>query len=88
MVDIFSHRDSAKPPHVDGNTKVLGLMPRDVTPPVWDGAVGVVSLVPWNNEVTVYWGTASDAKSPPVEYLVYEDKDSNPWDQEPDRGSH
>jgi len=76
-------RDSAKPPHVDGNTKVLGAMLRDVIPPVWDGAVGVVTLVPWGNEVTVYWGTATDAKSPPVEYLVYEDKDSNPWDQEP-----
>jgi hypothetical protein len=76
-------RDSAKPPHGDGNTKVLGAMLRDVTPPVWDTTVGVVTLVPWGNEVTVYWGTATDKESPPVEYLVYKDEDNNPWDQEP-----
>ncbi|MCX6647115.1 MAG: hypothetical protein NTY09_12285, partial [bacterium] len=82
-------RDSADPPNVDTNVVVMsatpeeGLVGLDITPPVWDDTVGVVSVVPWDKEVTVYWGTATDTQNPPVEYLIYEDKDSNPWDQEP-----
>ncbi|MCX6645150.1 MAG: hypothetical protein NTY09_02140, partial [bacterium] len=81
--------DSADPPNVDDNIVVIsatpeeGLVGLDITPPVWDDTVGVVSVVPWDKEVTVYWGTATDDQSPPVEYLVYKDTDSNPWDQEP-----
>jgi hypothetical protein len=82
-------RDSADPPNVDANVVVMsatpeeGLVGLDITPPVWDDTVGVVSVVPWDSEVTVYWGAATDDQSPPVEYMVYKDKDSNPWDQEP-----
>jgi hypothetical protein len=43
----------------------------DVTPPVWEAAVGVTALQPWTEEVTVQFGTALDQQSPPVLYRVY-----------------
>ena len=55
----------------------------DTSPPVWDDTVGVTSVIPGEGTVTVQWGTATDAESPPVEYLVYMDTDDDPWDQEP-----
>jgi hypothetical protein len=78
-------RDSARPPHADDNNKVLEAMPRsnDRTPPVWDDMVGVVSVVPGDMQVTVYFGTATDIDSPPVKYLIYMDTDDSPWDQPP-----
>jgi hypothetical protein len=82
-------RDSADPPNVDDNVIVMsatpeeGLVVPDTTPPVWDSTVGVVSVVLYDLEVTVFWGTATDDESPPVEYLVYKDTDNNPFDQEP-----
>jgi hypothetical protein len=57
--------------------------PGDYLPPVWDTTTGVTSVVPGENQVTVIWGTATDAMTPPVEYLVYIDQDDNPWDTSP-----
>jgi hypothetical protein len=60
-----------------------GQVALDTTPPVWDHAAGAINVVPGEGSVTVEWGTATDAESPPVEYLVYIDVDGQPWDQEP-----
>lgn len=82
-------RDSADPPNVDDNVVVISATPEegviilDTTPPVWDDTVGVITVVPGEGSVTVEWGTATDAESPPVEYLLYLDEDDEPWDQEP-----
>jgi hypothetical protein len=82
-------RDSAVPPNVDDNVVVMSAIPEegqvalDTTPPVWDDTVGVITVVPGEGSVTVQWGTATDAESPPVEYLLYFDEDDNPWDREP-----
>ncbi|MCK4719518.1 hypothetical protein KAU08_02595 [bacterium] len=82
-------RDSADPPNVEKNDLVMSATPEegqvtpDTTPPVWDDTVGVITVVPGEGSVTVEWGTAADAESPPVEYLVYVDEDDEPWDQEP-----
>jgi hypothetical protein len=59
------------------------ITPGDFMPPVWDTTVGVTSVVPGENQVTVIWGTATDSITPPVEYLVYIDIDDNPWDTSP-----
>ena len=75
-------RDSADPPNVEKNDVVMSAT-LDTTPPVWDDTIGVVTVVPGEGSVTVEWGTATDAVSPPVEYLVYIDEDDEPWDQEP-----
>ena len=86
-------RDSAMPSNVDDNTKVIPAMPilggltADTDPPEWDDTVGVVSVVPGDSEIIVNWGTATDFVNPPVEYLVYHDEDSDPWDQEPEISS-
>jgi len=55
----------------------------DTSPPVWDAAVGITSVVPGENSVTIHWGSASDAEHPPVEYLVYMDTDEDLWNTEP-----
>ena len=52
-------------------------------PPAWIGTVGIVSVVPGDSVVTVYWGEAVDFQDPPVTYLVYKDGDDSPWDQTP-----
>jgi hypothetical protein len=52
-------------------------------PPSWAGAVGVVSVVPGDDAVTVFWGQALDYQDPPVEYLVFMDTDDYPWDITP-----
>jgi hypothetical protein len=46
---------------------------RDATPPTWDTTVGIQSATDTGNggEVTVTYGTASDADSSPVKYNVY-----------------
>ncbi|MCX6646247.1 MAG: hypothetical protein NTY09_07810 [bacterium] len=81
--------DSADPPNIDDNVVVMSATPEegqvnlDTTPPVWDETVGVITVVPGEGSVTVQWGTATDAESPPVEYLLYRDEDDDPWDQEP-----
>ena len=82
-------RDSADPPNIDDNNLVMSATPDegqvtlDTTPPVWDDTIGVVTVVQGEGSVTVEWGTATDAVSPPVEYLVYVDEDDEPWDKEP-----
>ena len=81
-------RDSVDPPNVEKNDVVISATPEgqitlDTTPPVWDDAVGVITVVQGEGSVTVEWGTATDAESPPVEYLLYLDEDDEPWDQEP-----
>jgi hypothetical protein len=52
-------------------------------PPAWAQTVGIVSVVPSESAVTVYWGEAVDLQDPPVEYLVYKDSDDYPFDQSP-----
>ena len=81
-------RDSADPPNVEKNDVVISATPEgqvtlDTSPPVWDDTVGVVTVVKGEGSVTVEWGTATDAESPPVDYLVYVDEDDEPWDMEP-----
>ena len=81
-------RDSVDPSNVDDNDVVMSAMPEgqvalDTSPPVWDDTVGVITVVQGEGSVTVEWGTATDAESPPVEYLLYVDEDDEPWDQEP-----
>lgn len=43
----------------------------DTTPPVWTSDVGVTLVADSPGGVTVYWGVATDADSPPVTYNVY-----------------
>ena len=43
----------------------------DTIPPVWVGVPGILSAVPGDGTVTLTWGTAVDAQSPPVHYAVY-----------------
>ncbi len=43
----------------------------DFTPPVWTSSVGVTSAVAGDGQVTVGWGEATDADSPPVTYLLF-----------------
>lgn len=54
----------------------------DNTPPYWK-TVGLRDAVSGNGQITIYWGEAVDAQSPPVFYLLYMDRDSNPFDQTP-----
>jgi hypothetical protein len=46
---------------------------KETTPPTWDTTVGIQSATDTGNggEVTVTYGTATDADSPPVKYNVY-----------------
>jgi len=53
------------------------------SPPAWVSTVGIVSVVPGESAVTVYWGEVIDFQDPPVKYLVYKDVDDNPFDQTP-----
>lgn len=55
----------------------------DNEPPVWDGNIGIEDTRAGGESVKVYWGAATDAISPPVEYLLYMDEDNDPWDQIP-----
>jgi len=77
--------DSAIPPNVDTNTNVTQSYISsgnggDVFPPVWDSTIGVVSLDAGGEQVTVHWGTATDANTPPVGYRVYMSEDGYPFD--------
>ena len=67
--------DSAAPPNEDTNTVELTATPTapDETPPTWDTTVGVTLATDTGNggEVTVTYGAAADADSPPVKYNVY-----------------
>jgi len=66
--------------------KLFGLLaevPPDKFPPVWDNSKGITDAIAGDEQVTVYWGTATDISSPPVEYLLYMDEDDQPWDQTP-----
>ncbi len=49
------------------------VLPEDTTPPTWDTTVGIQSATDTGKggEVTVTYGTATDADSPPVKYNVY-----------------
>lgn len=78
-------RDSYIVPNSDDNTVVLSSIPAipDTEPPVWDTTVGLASIDENGNEMTLHWGTATDALSPPVQYLVYVDNDRYPWDRNP-----
>jgi len=55
----------------------------DNEPPVWDSNIGIENAHGGNESVKVFWGTATDAGNPPVEYLLYMDEDNDPWDQIP-----
>jgi hypothetical protein len=77
-------RDSHVPPNVDTNNVVMSSIPGyDIFPPVWDSTIGITDTYPDDSQVTIYWGTATDEMSPPVEYLLYIDQDNYPWDQVP-----
>lgn len=43
----------------------------DFDPPVWTSSTGVTQLEPDAGQITVHWGEATDAQSPPVQYIVY-----------------
>jgi hypothetical protein len=43
----------------------------DLAPPIWDEMPGAQLLVPDDQQLTVFFGTASDAQSPPVRYRVF-----------------
>jgi len=64
---------------LNGGCGGLGL---DLEPPSWQSTIGVKSVTPAEDSVTVTWGDATD-KSSPVFYLIYKDTDNNPWDQIP-----
>jgi len=56
------------------NTNYLtvgGGSPDDFTPPEWTGQAGITSAVPGDGQVSVTWGEATDADSPPVTYLLW-----------------
>ncbi|HDS29603.1 MAG TPA: hypothetical protein ENN67_01030 [Firmicutes bacterium] len=55
----------------------------DTTPPVWDDKPGLRELEYSEDYATLHWGTATDADSPPVFYLIYKTTDENPWDSTP-----
>jgi hypothetical protein len=77
-------QDSATIPNQDYNNVVLSIAPQfDNEPPEWDGEIGVTDVVFGNQMVTIYWDTATDAVTPPVQYLIYVDTDPDPWNQEP-----
>ncbi len=78
-------RDSYVAPNTDDNVVVLSSIPaiQDTEPPVWDTMAGIDSIVENGNDVTLSWGIATDAFSPPVHYLVYVDNDMYPWDRNP-----
>jgi len=78
-------RDSYVAPNSDDNAVVLSSIPaiQDAEPPVWDATTGLTSIDENGNDVTLNWGTAIDALSPPVQYLVYVDNDMYPWDRNP-----
>ncbi len=79
--------DSMSPRNFDENTVVLSAIPvegpPDTTAPAWNTTVGITSLVAGDGMVSANWGSATDAESPPVYYLVYGDVDDNPWDVTP-----
>lgn len=66
-------RDSFDPPNVDDNDNVMWVptAPADNTAPVWDSTVGITDLVVLDNTATVHFGTATEDKNAPVEYLLY-----------------
>jgi len=71
------------------NTNYLtvgGGSPDDVTPPEWTDQVGIISAVPGDGQVTVTWGEATDAASPPVSYLLWYAEESTgiEWADAPD----
>ncbi len=53
------------------NYVLAGGSTTDVTPPVWTSSVGVTGAVAGDGQVTVSWGEATDADSPPVTYMLY-----------------
>ena len=53
----------------------------DQTAPDWDSSIGITDAISGVEQVTVHWGTATDADSPPVEYLLYMSENNPPWDQ-------
>ncbi|MEA2075516.1 MAG: PKD domain-containing protein [Euryarchaeota archaeon] len=59
-------------PGGDGDTHTT-ISVSDTTPPTWDITVGIQSATDTGNggEVTVTYGTATDADTPPVKYNVY-----------------
>jgi hypothetical protein len=52
----------------------------DIEPPVWQGDPGVKSVAPEDTQVTVTWSAAVDAKTPPVQYLLYYVEDGVDFD--------
>jgi hypothetical protein len=81
-------QDSHNPPNREENIVTKSATPTDAgnidnSPPVWNNTVGITSIESYDRQLRVHWGVATDAQSPPVEYLVYVDTDMHPWDQTP-----
>jgi hypothetical protein len=55
----------------------------ETDPPVWDTTIGITNAIPGYDKVTVTWGSATDAQTPPVSYAIYMDTDNYPFDQAP-----
>jgi len=43
----------------------------DIEPPTWDGAVGVQVTLPRYRAAALFWNSASDPRTPPVDFNVY-----------------
>ncbi len=43
----------------------------DIEPPVWDDTVGVQATRPRYEGAGIFWNSASDVRTPPVEYNIY-----------------
>lgn len=52
----------------------------DIEPPVWQGDPGILTVAPDDSQVLVTWSVAVDAKTPPVEYLLYYVEDGTEFD--------
>jgi len=65
--------DSASPANFTTNANYLTTAggPVDTTPPEWVDAEGISHATAGDGQVTITWGEATDADSPPVVYLVY-----------------
>lgn len=65
--------DSASRPNFTTNANYLTTAagPVDTTPPEWVLEEGITSATPGDGQVSITWGEATDADSPPVAYLIY-----------------
>ncbi len=52
----------------------------DIEPPVWQGEPGILTVAPDDTSVLVTWSAAVDAKTPPVQYLLFYVEDGTEFD--------